>query len=118
MTSRKGKVTELDVPLFDNLPAAQGSSRDQPKPPRSVEFGWCPNHKGTRLTGLVRGGRHLYWRTHYVATYGSRRLCTASDAPLCSAPATRIYHGQYPPVCPCGGRGDNHSQAADSTATD
>jgi hypothetical protein len=107
MTRRK--VTDLDVPLFDNLPAVQGSSREQATPQRSVEFGRCPHHAGGGVTGLVRGGRHLYWRAHFVRTYGSRRLCIASEAPLCSAPAKGIHQ----PLCPCGGRGDTNQPTTD-----
>ena len=111
MTRRK--VTELDVPLFENLPAAKGSPREQPRPTRCYQFGPCPHHTSRKLTGLVRSGRHLYWKPHYVRTYGSSRLCTASDAPLCSAPVKRGG-----PLCPCGGHGETHSRAVDPTTTD
>jgi hypothetical protein len=93
----KRSVSHLDVPLFTDLPTASSSTREEAAAQRSVAFGRCPHHSSHQLTGIVRGGRHLYWRAHYVRTYGSARLCTASDAPLCTAPVDR--HG---PPCPCG----------------
>jgi hypothetical protein len=94
----KRTVSNLDVPLFTDLPTTSnhGSQEEEPAQ-RSVAFGRCPHHAGKGLTGIVRGGRHLYWRAHYVRTYGSYRLCTASEAPLCSVPVDRLG-----PPCPCG----------------
>lgn len=91
------------TPLGLEIPKAGGDSQERPKAAKSVAYGKCPNHTGDRLVGLIRGGRHLYWRSHKVKTYGSERTCSASDAPLCSVPSRTVVSAETP-LCPCGGR--------------
>lgn len=92
-------------PLFERLPRSEPVRKAAA--PKSVAFGVCPNHPWQlRLTGLVRHGRHLYWRGHSVpAARGHRpRWCTASDAPLHTVAALQMAH-QPCPTCPCGQSG-------------
>lgn len=99
----KSPVTEYDQPLFGDLPPQQVKRR--PAPIRSVAQGKCPHHTSDtsrQLTGLVRGGRHFYWKPHHVNTYGSRRMCIASDSPLCNTPAIATEPWHDTPKCPCG----------------
>ena len=75
----------------------------RPPLPRSVGRAACPGHPYQYgLIGLVRSGRHLYWREHRVAQGKGFRLCRASDAPLCTMPARQVP-GYTAPHCPCGG---------------
>lgn len=77
----------------------------QPRP-KTVARGVCPLHRfDLKLTGVVRSGRHYYWRAHTIPMGLAARpiLCSASNAPLCSAPAA-VVAGYPTPTCPCGGK--------------
>jgi hypothetical protein len=90
--------------LFPDPPPAPRSEKTPA--PRSVAHGACPSHTGgLTLTGVVRGGRHFYWRLHYVRQGKGARICTASNAPLHSMPARDVI-GHKTPICPCGGTPD------------
>lgn len=81
--------------------------RRKPGAIRSVAQGKCPHHTSDTartLTGIVRGGRHFYWKPHWVNKYRSRTMCIASDAPLCSVPALDTEPNHPTPKCPCGGK--------------
>ena len=89
-----------DPQLFPDPPRSQ----PEPKapPPKSVAWGMCPAHPFVfTLTGLIRGGNHLYWRLHHVTQGRNVRVCTASNAPLHAMPALDAT-GHTTPTCPCG----------------
>lgn len=70
---------------------------------KTIARGVCPNHMWSgQLTGVIRYGQHYYWREHWIrAEHSTRsRLCTASSAPLHSAPAIDVPF-QPRPDCPC-----------------
>jgi hypothetical protein len=95
------KPTDLDTPLPFDLPPQQPKRR--PRPIKTVAQGKCPNHvsdKGT-LVGIVRGGKHLYWKPHHVNTYGSSKLCSASNASLCVVPSLSTWPARETPECDC-----------------
>lgn len=102
----RSRATEFDQSLFGDgveLPP-RFPPRNKAKPPRSVAQGKCPHHTSDTartLTGLVRGGKHLYWKPHWVNRYGSRAICIASDSPLCSTPAIETEPNHPTPKCPC-----------------
>lgn len=77
------------------------SGAERLRAPRSVAHAKCPGcnrhtAKGdTKLTGLLRTGPHLVWRSHDIVTWsGSRRPCPNSGIPICQTGATI--------PCPCG----------------
>lgn len=98
-------MTEPEQPtLFDAEPQPAPERIAAPKTHSRAICGLHAHRPGDAPSSLFLAGGHLWWKDHRIALLGANRsrLCPASGATLCRAPAVAGgVADPPPPLCPC-----------------